>query len=107
MQATGDGFKGLTFEGRGFECLCVDGRISFLVLDKEILWLQLDKKLTNWIDYKELAAQHGLALDDSEVTIPSQPEEKEVQVKALEQKVEVKPKTRTTRSKAKTSAKQE
>lgn len=107
LEKNGDRFKGLTFEGRSFECFSLDGRTSFLVSNKEILWLELDKDLTNWINYKDLAAQHGLALDDSEVAITSQPEETEIQAEVLETKAEAKPKAKATRSRAKASAKKE
>jgi cell division septation protein DedD len=73
LQKNKNGFKGLTLESRNFECLTSDGNAIFLVSNVEIFRKVLDKKLTNWIDYKEIAKEHGLTLDDEGVTIPLPP----------------------------------
>jgi hypothetical protein len=98
LQENENGFKGLTAERRHFECLCSDDNAVFLVSDKEILRIILDKEFVNWIDYKEIAKQQGLTLDDSDVTIQLQ-EKPEATPKAAALKVEAKT-TKTTQTKA-------
>lgn len=73
LQKNRNGFKGLTLESRNFECLTSGSNVIFLVSNVEILRKPLDKKLTNWIDYKEIAKDNGLTLDDEGVTIPLPP----------------------------------
>jgi hypothetical protein len=113
LQENENGFKGVTLENRPFECLISDDNIIFLVNNYDILRILLDKHISNWIDYKEIAEKHGLALDDSGVTIQLQSNEEEipneetpVEVEAVkpEPKPKAKPKTTAKKTTSKSSS---